>query len=195
MKQQASQENLWEQSDVGDAVRLKMHGEIKLGGWHAFRAGQVIRRGRGMIWQASTRLYGLPVSGSDRYLDGEGSMQWKLFGIVPLVNASGPDISLSGAGRFHIESVWLPSMRADISDVDYTFDAGGGLQSLSMLRWGNPGDGPFRYEKFGAFVDDEGTFGGYTIPIRLRVGWYFGTERFAKEGEFFRVTIDDAKYR
>ena len=41
----------------------------------------------------------------------------------------------------------------------------------------------------------EGSFAGYTIPTRMRVGWHFGTDRFEPEGEFFRVTIDDAAYR
>jgi len=41
----------------------------------------------------------------------------------------------------------------------------------------------------------ERAFDGYTIPTRLRIGWYFGSERFESEGEFFRVTIDRATYR
>ena len=44
---------------------------------------------------------------------------------------------------------------------------------------------------FGGIIEEEGTFCGYTIPTRLRIGWYFGTERFESEGEFFRVTIVD----
>jgi hypothetical protein len=35
----------------------------------------------------------------------------------------------------------------------------------------------------------------YTIPTRVRVGWYFGTSRFESEGEFFRATIEDAIFR
>ena len=64
-----------------------------------------------------------------------------------------------------------------------------------MLRWGNPDGGEFHYSPFGGFVGEEGTFAGYTIPTRMRVGWHFGTDGFEQEGEFFRVTIDDAKYR
>lgn len=30
---------------------------------------------------------------------------------------------------------------------------------------------------------------------RLRVGWYFDSERFEPEGEFFRAPIDEAIYR
>jgi hypothetical protein len=29
----------------------------------------------------------------------------------------------------------------------------------------------------------------------MRVGWYFGTDRFDTEGRFFHAIIDDAMYR
>ena len=54
------------------AVRLRMHGEIRLGRWWPFTAEEVIHRDRGMIWRATVRMHGLPVRGSDRLLDGEG---------------------------------------------------------------------------------------------------------------------------
>lgn len=203
---------------LASAVRLKMHGEIKLKGWHPFTAEQVICRERGMIWRASTRMYGMPIRGSDCLLDGKGAMLWKLFGIVPLVNAAGPDITRSGAGRMNIESVcWLPSglcgdhvswtssdashlqvrftALGEATQLDLLVDGAAGLQSMSMPRWGNPGGSAFHYETFGGLVEAEGTFSGYTIPTRLRVGWYFGADRFEPEGEFFRVTIDEAGYR
>jgi len=53
----------------------------------------------------------------------------------------------------------------------------------------------FRSVAFGGVADDERTFGAYTIPSALRIGWYFGTDRFDSAGEFFRVTIDEAVYR
>lgn len=203
---------------LATAVRLKMHGEIKLKGWHPFTAEQVICWGRGMIWSASVRMYGIPIRGSDRFVDGWGAMVWKLLGIVPLVNVSGPDITRSAGGRTNIEAVsWLPSVlcgdqvswtntdashphvrltgNGETAELDFTVDGDARLKSMSMLRWGNPGGGSFRYHKFGALVEAEGTFGGYTIPTRLCVGWYFGTDRFVPDGEFFRVTIDDAIYR
>jgi hypothetical protein len=44
--------------------------------------------------------------------------------------------------------------------------------------------------------DQEATFGGYTIPARLRVGWHFDDpSRFDADGKFFEVSIDDASYR
>lgn len=202
---------------LAGAVRLRMHGEIKLRRWSAFTARQVLVWNRGMIWSADVRMYGLPVRGFDRLVDGNGSMRWALFGILPLITASGPDIARSAAGRFAGEPVWLPSRlcRGDVSwtasdlrhprvtvsagglltELELAVDAAGRLESLRFSRWGNPGGGRFRYTDFGGLVDENATFGGYTIPTRLRIGWHFGTDRFEREGEFFRVTIDEARYR
>ena len=197
-------------------VRLEMHGEIKLGGWHPFVAEQVISWDRGMIWQASVRMYGLPISGSDRLLSGKGAMQWKLFGILPLMRAEGDNITRSAAGRMNIEALWLPSVLSDATvgwssadakhmtahftaqkeaaSVEFTLGASGELESISMPRWGNVGGGPYRLIPFGGFIERSSIFGGFTIPTQLRVGWFFGTDRFNSEGEFFRATIDNAEY-
>ena len=36
------------------------------------------------------------------------------------------------------------------------------------------GGGASRYADFGGIAEGKGTFGGYTIPTHLRIGWYFG---------------------
>src|SRR3569832_762094 len=46
---------------LANAVRLRMHGEIKLRGWYPFAAEQVIRWDRGMIWRATVRVHGLAI--------------------------------------------------------------------------------------------------------------------------------------
>jgi hypothetical protein len=203
-------------TNLASAVRLRMHGEIKLKSWYPFSAKQVIVWSRGMIWQASVRVHGMIIRGSDRFLDGLGAMQWKLFGVLPLINATGPDITRSAAGRINIESLWLPSalLRPEVewtvadsthpharfsahtetAGLDYTVNENGELKAVSMLRWGNPDKGKFRYVPFGGLIEESGAFDGYTIPTEVRVGWYFGSERFYSEGEFFRATIDDATY-
>ncbi len=201
---------------LASAVRLRMHGEIKLKRWHRFTAEEVIRWNRGMIWRATVRMFGIPIRGGDLFVDGRGAMRWRLAGILPLVDAGGPDVSRSAAGRVNIESIWLPSVLCGegvswtVSDkgihasfsahgeragIDYTVKPDGGLATVCMQRWGNPDGGDFRYVPCGGLVEEEGTFAGYTIPTRMRVGWHFGTEAFEQEGEFFRVTIDDAAYR
>lgn len=201
---------------LASAVWLTMHGEIKLGTWRRFRAEQVISRERGMIWRATVPMFGLPVKGSDRLVDGHGALDWRLLGLVPVVRAEGPDVDRSAAGRVAAESIWLPSAlcdervswsettpptaRASVAlagetvAVDLMLDGAGALASVELQRWGNPDGGAFRYETFGAAVEAEATFDGYTIPSRVRVGWYFGTPRF-DEGEFFRATLDAARFR
>ena len=170
-----------------------------------------------MIWRAFAWVNGLPVVGSDRLVDGVAAMNWKLLGLFPVVQSAGSDIDRSTLGRFGGEMVWLPSilarpdafwtagenssLRVDFPVLDNRMELSlnvipdGRLQSFEFSRWDNPDNQGFRFVPFGGVVEEEGTFGGYTIPTRLRVGWYFGTNRFEKEGEFFRVTVDNAVYR
>lgn len=205
---------------LATAVRLRMEGEIKLRDWSPFTAEQVIRWDRGLIWKAKVRMGGhalLTVKGSDRWIDGEGSMRWKLFGLLPMMTADGPEISRSAAGRVQAESFMLPSvlLRDDVrwsavddehpharvrvggleTELQLTIDEHGRLLSTHLQRWGNPEGGEFHFVDFGGMLSEERTFGGYTIPTRVRVGWYFGEQRWERDGEFFRATVSDVEYR
>ncbi|EDX83421.1 hypothetical protein S7335_601 [Synechococcus sp. PCC 7335] len=212
-------------TQLAAAVRLKMHGEIKLKGWHPFRAEQVICAGQGMIWQATAWMNGLPVSGWDRLIEGEGALQWKLLGLWPVMRAEGEDITRSVIGRMQGEYAWLPSaflnravkwtaldnthvcaeltLLAETTRLHLKISESGSLQAAYFQRWGDPEGQAPHYENFGIVVEEEGTFSGYTIPRRLRAGWFFDGsslgkgpgQRFESEGEFFRATIDKATYR
>ena len=194
-----------------------MHGEIKLKCWYPFSAEQVICWRRGFIWQAAVRMGALTIRGSDRYVDGYGAMRWKLFGLVPFITASGPDITRSAAGRVNLECAWLPSVlcgegiswsasdsshirasfkaHGERADVNFGIDETGAPKTLSAPRWGDPGGAAFHYATFGGFAENEAIFGGYTVPTSFRAGWHFGSDRFEPEGEFFRATIDSAFYK
>lgn len=201
---------------LASAVRLSMHGEIRLKRWYPFTAEQVISWNQGMIWQAAVKLFGMPILGSDVFLHGQGRMCWKLFGLLPVADESGPVVTRSMAGRMNLESIWLPSVlcgegvtwsadgerlhagftaHGERAEIDCMVDADGRLESVCMPRWGNPGGGAFHEAPCGALVEEEGEFAGYTIPTRLRVGWHFGRDRFERDGEFIRINIDDALFR
>jgi len=207
---------------VANTVRIRTHGEIKQEGtWCAFEAEQVIHRGRGFVWRARATLKGLPVTGSDRWIDGEGAMRWKAFGLFPALNAEGPRISRAGLRRAQIESMWLPSVllapdvvwsALDTSRVsvalrlaehaahlNLTIDPDGRLRTACIARWGDSaraeGARDPRDAAFGCIATGEKTFQGITIPTELRVGWHFDEPRFESEGEFFRVTVDHAEFR
>ena len=207
---------------LASAVRLKMHGEIKLKKWIPFKAEQVICWKHGLIWSATAWMNSfLPIIGSDRVIDGNGAMQWKLLGLFPVMTANGADITRSAIGRLQSESLWLPSVlcgddtswtstessdldsnlhssfvvQGERAELDFTIAQTGRLKTFKLPRWGNPDDTEFRYVDFGGTLEADRTFCGYTIPTQLRIGWYFGSDRFESEGEFFRATIDDAIYR
>jgi hypothetical protein len=96
---------------LASAARLAMHGELRLKGvWHPFEAEQVLSWDRGFVWRAHAKLKGLPVSGYDRLIDGEGAMRWRFLGIIPFMRADGPDITRSAAGRMHAEAIWFPAV-------------------------------------------------------------------------------------
>ncbi len=203
---------------LASAVRLQMHGTIKLGHqWHFFTGEEVIRWQRGMIWRATTWMQGLPIFGADRLVDGVCDVRWKLLGLLPVMQASGADVARSGVGRIQGEAVWLPSVlcnaeinwtelnhsqvRADFTTfgepahLTLTLDAEGAIQQVAFPRWGNPEGTDYHYDTFGIVAAASGTFGGYTIPTQIRAGWFFDTDRFESEGEFFRCTINQACYR
>ncbi len=202
---------------VASAVRLRMHGEIKLKGWFPFTAEQVISWDQGMIWNATVRMHGIPIRGFDRLLNHAGEMQWKILGLIPLMRAAGADITRSAAGRVLAEAVWLPSVfcredavwkegdsshasvciavEGERPELTLAVNEIGRLQSVALKRWGKPEGAEYHYASFGGIVEQEATFEGYTIPTQLRVGWGFGTPQFDTEGEFFRCFVDHAEFR
>ncbi len=203
---------------LASAVRLKMHGTVRLKKrWLAFMGEQVIRWHQGFIWQASAYTYGVPIRGLNRLIDREALREWKLFGIYPVVQESGPGETHDAIGRARVESVWLPSVlchpevtwtqtdslhpharitiQHEASMLDLDLEATGRVKSTSLFRWGNPERIAFPSVSFGGILEEEYVFNGYTIPTNIRIGWHFGTERFESEGVFFRATIDNALFR
>jgi hypothetical protein len=148
----------------------------------------------------------------DRYLDGAGLLDWKLAGLVTVAHAEGPDVSRSAAGRAGGEGIWLPTALLPRFGVHWSAPAGdrvtaafavgetplelelrldpsGRIASLGFQRWGDPaGDGRFGWHPFGGEITGYASFAGLTIPGAGRLGWFWGTDRWA-QGEFFRYRI------
>jgi hypothetical protein len=195
---------------LASSARLEMRGSIKLGKrWLPFRAHQVLAPHHGGVWAA--RVAGV-VSGADQYAGGRGWMQWKLFGLVSVVRAEGPDVTRSAAGRFGGEAIWVPTtllprfgvtwmaasdvrITASFShgNVDLTLDImlddDAHIRSVTFDRWGDPDNiGTSAIHPFGIDVTAYRTLGELTIPSSGRGGWFHGTDRW-DEGEFFRYEI------
>lgn len=202
------------------SVTLQMRGRIALtpgADKIALRARELLAP-QAFIWQASVGAGTRRISGHDLFAQGEGAMRWFLWGIVPIVQASGPDLSRSAAGRVALEAaLWLPSAllpqagarweaidraRARVHlGIDgerlaplLTIADDGRPRRIEMQRWdaegldGTPGYVPWAGEVLG----EERTFGGYTIATRVRATARAGTPQ---AHEFFEALITDAQYR
>ena len=194
------------------AARFRMRGSIKLGRrWVGFRAREILAPHHGFLWAARA---GGVISGFDRYADGQGMMDWKLFGLVRVAHAEGADVARSAAGRAGAEAVWLPtallprfgvnwaatdsnhvvaSYRLDDTELELQLelDDHGRLCSLALARWGDTDPtGSWGYQPFGFEATGYSSFGGITIPSAGRAGWYLGTDRWS-EGKFIRYEISN----
>lgn len=201
---------------LASSVKLHMHGHIKMKRWHRFTATEIIHRDREYAWQARSSIFGVPVYGFDGLLGGKSSAHWRAFGFLPLSGSSGGAKTRSATGRAIAESVWLPSSLCSgnvrwtalternphayivandrWAALELSIDDAGALKSFSVMRWGLAGGESYHYHPFGAIVEAEGTFNGYTIPTQLRMGYFVGTPHFERHGEFLRVTIDSAAF-
>ncbi|HEY9653206.1 MAG TPA: DUF6544 family protein [Coleofasciculaceae cyanobacterium] len=206
-------------TSLASSVHLKMSGTFKPkrdAQWMSMQAEQLIAIPKGFVWKATVRQRFLQLTGADYYSNGSGQMRFSLWGMIPVVNASNPDVAKSGIGRMAVESIWLPSallpqqgvhweaidetsatahLELDGEPVTLTFviDSEGKLLKVSLLRWSDQGEsGQFTYIPFGGIIKEESKFGGFTIPSKMGVGWWFDTERYF---EFFRATVESAEFR
>lgn len=155
-------------ADAGPAssVELWMQGEIRIGRWKPFRARQVIAPGRGFVWAATAGRLPVRVRGFDRYSNSQGEMRWRLFGAIPVMSASGPDIDRSAAGRLAAEFVFCPAaalapgvswskvdderataviaIDGTVHRVTIRVDDEGRLRTVELPRWGDPDGSGFR---------------------------------------------------
>ena len=175
---------------------------------------QIIAGRRGFVWKAVAHKGPLVVTAADHYLDGDARMRISLFGLIPVINASGPDIARSSLGRLLVESIALPpsilpgpnvriepvdeshfraivNLQGVLTPITIAVDSDGRVKEMTMPRWGNlTDDGHFEYIPYGAVIDEERSFGGYTIPSRIRVAWWHGTDRYLEQ---IRLTVDTAR--
>ena len=203
---------------LAETVELTAGGSIRLGSnWWPFRSTQVLRAGEGFVWRPAVRRGPMRVQGADVLVDGAGSMDFRLFGLIPVARSSGPDTDRSAAGRLAAETVaWLPQAvtpqagarwtavddeRATVAvptpagplDVTVTVDVDGRLLSTSMQRWTDQTTPPSE-QPFGGQADEEFVAGaGVRIMGSGSIGWGWGTAAWP-DGEFFRFRLEAATF-
>ena len=196
-------------AELGTGVRLTMTGHIKVGLWLRFSAWQECD-GLSFAWRARIGPGPLaPLAVVDRFTEGVGSMDGRLFGRMKLFHAEDENTTRSAAGRAALEAVYTPASllpqrgvtwRAESkSEIVATWDVPpeqpelhlqiddrGAVRSYHLPRWGNVERKEFGYIPCGCEVKAERRFGDLVVPSSVTGAWWFRTPRHAP---FFRADI------
>jgi hypothetical protein len=202
---------------VAATVELRMSGEIREPGdetWKQFEAIEVLSPRRGFLWRANAwdGPFGLRIA--EHYIDGSGRQRLALWGLIPLGTDDSGDVQRSARERLALEAIWVPSTLLPgasvrweaIDDVrvravvrlgehDHALVLAvaqdGSLEGVVSERWGRSADGTWGSLPYGLAVEEEQTFGDYTIATRLRGGWSFGV---GDAEESIRVQVSEARF-
>jgi hypothetical protein len=193
-------------------VEIDMTGKLGLGSkedpnYQAMQAHQILSPPYGLVW----KLKSGPLSGSDGTLTDRSWTRFWLFGLIPIVRASGSDHQRSAFGRVVAEAaIWVPASllpskfvhwenpdnhtaRATVrhgnftQSVDITLDEFGVPRKVSMLRWSNENkDKIFREQPFGGMLSDFKDYDGYRLPSHVEGGNHFDTPYYFP---FFKADV------
>jgi hypothetical protein len=199
------------------AVEIAMTGELGLGPpkaprYQPMQAQQILAPPHGLVWKVKTG----PISGSDGAMPERSWTRFWLFGLVPIVRASGPDHQRSAFGRVVAEGAfWVPasllpgdSVRWEPVDentaravvrrgvleqaVDITVDESGAPRRVMIPRWSNENaEKAFREQPFGGTLSEFNMFGGYRLPTRVEGGNHIGTPDYVP---FFKANVISIRF-
>ena len=193
-------------------VRITQTGEMQLkpGRWLPFEATQEAQVGRvEFAWRARFALAPLiGVRVNDWFREGEGSLEGRLFGVIPVARATGPETARSEAMRYLAELPWFPPAilgnddlawrELDHASVEVATEVGSSEAAVT-LRFDEAGDivaafAPDRpRQEAKAFADrpwtgsfaDYRELGGVRVPTRAEVSWELPNGPFA----YFRAQV------
>ena len=184
--------------------------------WSPMVAEQYFRTAPpGFVWDARIRMSGvLQVRVRDSYGRSGGEMKGKVFGLFPVVDATG-EAALSQAAlqRYLAEAAWLPtallpgsgvewsplsdrSARATIRDgdvvasLDFLFSEAGQIEAVRANRYREE-DGRYELRPWEGRFWNHADNHGLRIPMDAEVSWLLGQERFV----YWRGSLTDVTYR
>jgi hypothetical protein len=142
---------------IAGTVRLTQRGELRTAPdkpWMPAAAEQVFTVDPpGFVWHVRTKMMGLPIAGRDRFADGRGHMLIKVASLIPVADATGPEVDQGALLRFLGEIIWFPSAALSPTITWQSIDAN---SARATMRHG----GVTASAVFG--FDDRGRFNGLT---------------------------------
>lgn len=137
------------------------------------------------------------VVGRDRFAEGAGSIEMRLLGLVPVANASGPELDQGALLRYLNETMWFPAAalapiiawdEVDENSARATIELGGRSASAVFVfdREGRPVDmaaerydlGRDRVERWSTPLTAWGEFGGIRVPTAGSALWRYDSGDF-----------------
>ncbi len=197
-------------------VRLKQQGEFRMspdGSWMPFTAEQYYTTERpAFIWYTTMKPSPfLPITGRDRYWQGRGNMLIKLLSIVPVVDATGPEMNQGTLVRYLNEMMWFPSAALNeyvhweaIDDTSaraimeyqgisgsavFYFNQRGEMTNMVADRYRSVDD-RFELAPWATPIQGYKEFSGTRIPYRGEGVWHLDSGDFS----YIRVEITDIEY-
>jgi hypothetical protein len=200
-----------------ETVHLKQHGRFRLDPdkpWMSFTAEEYYTTSPpGFVWAATFRIAPfLTIEGRDAYIDGHGSIDMRLFGVIPVARQHGPELDQGGLLRFLNEIVWFPaaalapyirweasdamSARATISHggviatAEFMIDDQGRPFHMRATRYRTVGGG-FTLSTWSTPFSAYGEFAGIRVPIAGQGVWKLESGDFC----YVELHVDDVAWQ
>ncbi len=164
------------------------------------------------LWHTTIRPFPLAsISATDQFWQGHGSMRIKLWSVIPLGNARGPEMDQGELQRFLLEMAWFPAawlsdaikwQAIDASSVQATIhhqgvtasgtlhvNEQGQLTHLTAQRYREE-HGHYRLDPWTAESSDYKEVEGMWIPTRSEVTWHLASGDFT----WFKFKIIEIEY-
>jgi len=195
-------------------VRFEQVGEMQLrpGRWTPFRATQESRLDRVEFdWRATFRIGPLlRIRVVDWYREGEGALEARLFGLVPVMRSSGEAVAKGEAVRYLAEIPWFPCAVTANAELEWRgldersvevathvagertavrllFDAAGDIVASSADARPRMEGKEIVERPFGGSFGDHAELAGVRVPTSAEVYWELPEGRFP----YFRARITD----
>jgi len=137
-------------------IRLTQKGRFRQaagGVWMPFTAEEVFTtEPPAFLWKTTMQMFPLvSIVGRDRYIGGQGSIQMRLLGVVPVADAAGPAMDQGALLRYLNETMWFPAAVLSPSIAWESIDAN---SARATIRHGDvTGAATFVFDDQGRPVD------------------------------------------
>jgi hypothetical protein len=167
----------------------------------------------GFIWLAVFQIAPfLTIEGRDAYVDGHGSIDMRLLGLIPVARQRGPEMNQGALLRFVNEIVWFPaaalapyitwdaidatSARATISHggitaaAEFMFDDQGRPLDMRATRYRTVGGG-YALSTWSTPFSASGEFAGIRVPFAGQGVWKLESDNFC----YVELHVDDISWQ